>query len=180
MRSISFAMLTFAACAPTEGPVVRAPLVTTATPHDAAHEAMATSPSVGPKACADPWAPDSATERVVVVCGGDVRREAFDDAGEIARSIAPALEPARERVCACASRVTPPPHVDLSVRASPDDGRVTVEIDDPEEDLDPTLGPDFAACFGTLVSTYAPFHLAVCAGGGNAVVVYPVRVDLGS
>jgi hypothetical protein len=152
-----------------------------ATPaHDAPRESAPAAVHAGPTACNEPWAPDGAAERVVVVCGSEVRREAFDKAGNVARAIAPSLELARERVCVCASRVPPPPHVDLAVRAAPDEGRATVEIEDPEEDLDPTLGPDFVACFGTVVTTFAPLHLDACSGGGNAVLVYPVRVDLGS
>jgi hypothetical protein len=180
MRSMAKAMLLLASCAPASSAMVRAPLVAGAPSHYASHESASPAPASSLKACADPWAPDSATERVVIVCGGDVRREGFDETGEIARAITPALDPARERVCACASRATPPPHVDLSVRAIPDEGRATVEIADPEEDLDPTLGPEFAACFGTVVATFSPFHLAACAAGGNAIVIYPVRVDLGS
>jgi len=180
MRVMLGAALLIASCAPDASTVVHAPLVIAAPAHDASRASTPSAPSAGPAACSERWTPDSTSERVVVVCGGDVRRAAFDGAGEIARAIAPALEPARERVCECASRVSPPPHVDLAVRTAPDEGRATVEITDPEEDLDPSLGPEFAACFGTVVTTFAPFHVDACLGGGNAILIYPVRVDLGS
>jgi hypothetical protein len=176
MRAVIAAILI--SCAPSAGAIVHVPIV--ATTHDATHDTGAPIVRAGPSACADPWAPDGATERVVVVCGAEVRRDAFDKNGDMIRAVAPALEPARERVCACAARMTPPPHVDLAVRSSPDEGRATVELADPEDDLDPTLGPDFVACVGTVVTTFAPFHLDACPTGGNAVLLYPVRVDLGA
>jgi hypothetical protein len=180
MRAVAGIALLVASCTPQAGAVIDAPLVTATTARQGARDSAPALPRAGPVACSEPWAPDGPTERVVVVCSGDVRREAFDEAGQIARAVAPALEPARARICACASRVTPPPHVDLSIRAAPDEGSSSVEIADPEEDLDPTVGPEFAACVGTVVVTFAPFHLDACPAGGNAILVYPVRVDLGS
>ncbi len=133
----------------------------------------------GPSACGAPWTLDLAggDARVVVICANDVRRETFDESSVIARSLSPALIPARERVCACAGRVRPPPFVDLVFTANPEDGKVTVRAGD--EDLDPELGPAFVACVGSLVATFAPLPSGACPEAGRASFVFPVRLELG-
>lgn len=114
----------------------------------------------------------------MVVCGTDARREPLGGSGPTARSISPALEPARERVCGCAARLQAPAHVDLVVKSTPDQGRATVEVSDPEEDMDPQLGPPFAACVGTVVVSYPPSRVDACSDPEKASVLYPFRVDL--
>ncbi|MGA7120783.1 MAG: hypothetical protein WBY94_11830 [Polyangiaceae bacterium] len=134
----------------------------------------------GPSACGAPWTLDLAggDARVVVICANDVRREAFDESSVIARSLSPALIPARERVCACAGRVRPPPFVDLVFTAKPEEGKVTVRAGD--EDLDPELGPPFVACVGALVATFTPLQSGACPEAGRASFVFPVRLELGA
>jgi len=114
---------------------------------------------------------------VVVVCGSDVRREPLDGSGAIARAISPALERARERVCACAGRLQAPASLDLVVKSAPDEGRATVDASDLEDDMDPLLGPPFAACVGTVVVSYAPLHVDACPDHEKPVVVYPFQID---
>jgi hypothetical protein len=112
------------------------------------------------------------------LCPDDVRREALDPAGPVAPALAPGLDPARERVCGCASRLAPPPFVDLVFTAKPREGSVTVEAK-ADDDADPTLGPAFAACVGTVTAKFAPTPQGGgCGGGGAATYVYPVRLDL--
>jgi hypothetical protein len=111
------------------------------------------------------------------MCPDDVRREALDPAGPVAPALAPGLDPARERVCGCASRVAPPPFVDLVFTAKPSEGRVTVEAKD-DDDADPTLGPAFAACVGTVTASFSPLPAGGCSGAGAATYVYPVRLEL--
>ena len=115
--------------------------------------------------------------QVVLLCPSDVKREPLDPNGPMAPALAPALDPARERVCGCAARMQPPAFVDLVFTAKPEDGRVTIEAKGDEE-LDPTLGPPFLACVGTLTASFAPVHGGACEGGGAGTIVYPVRLDL--
>jgi hypothetical protein len=161
--------------------MVSAPSVRAAPPATAAVEDRASSPRApeGPSACAAPWTLDFAggDARAVVICANDVRREAFDASSIIARALAPALVPARDRVCGCAGRVRAPAFVDLVFTAKPEDGQVTVRAGD--EDLDPELGPAFVACVGALVATFAPLASQACPEAGKASFVFPVRLDLG-
>jgi hypothetical protein len=174
--SLAILLVACVSCITTRpGPVVSAP----ASP--AAADGNRSASSGGPEACSRPWnlgevagGPGS----VVVVCGTDARREPLVGSGAVARAISPALEPARERVCACAARLQAPPHVDLVVKSTPDQGRATVEAGDPEDDMDPQLGPPFVACVGTVVVSYLPSHVAACPDSEKAAVAYPFRVDL--
>lgn len=130
-------------------------------------------------ACALPWTLEDVAGgpgRVVVVCGADVRRQDVEP-GAMTRAIDPALEPARERVCACASRMRVPAYVDLVVTSTPDEGRAKVEASEPDDDLDPDLAPAFVACVGSLSTTFARSHPDTC-GADRATFVYPLRVDL--
>jgi hypothetical protein len=135
--------------------------------------------SEAPLACGKPWKLEviGGEGKVVVVCAHDVRREGFDDSGEIARALFPVLDPARERVCGCVHRGRPPAFVDLVFTARPEEGRVVAQAESNEE-LDPDLGPPFVACVGTVVATYAPVPSLVCPGAGKASFVYPVRLEL--
>ena len=132
-----------------------------------------------PPVCAAPWALGvvGGSAQVVVMCPSDVKREPLDPTGPMGSSLTPALDPARDRVCSCAARMAPPAFVDLVFTAKPDEGRVTVEAKDDEE-LDPTLGPPFLACVGTVTATFAAGRTSACEGGGAATFVYPVRLDL--
>lgn len=140
-----------------------------------------------PKACERAWSLGDVADgagRVLVVCGSDIRREPLEESGRIARMLAPGLEPARERVCACIERLGVPPFVDLVFTARPDTGRVTVEGSE-MDDLDPGLGPPFIACIGKVVARFEASPSDACSGGAGqgrddkAVIVYPARVDLG-
>jgi len=180
VRAPAAASVSFVAClactGPGAGPVVSAP--------SAAHAQSAAGPEArvaapeAPAACASPWKLDFAggDARVVVVCANDVRREAFDESSVIARSLSPALVPARDRVCDCAGRVRAPAFVDLVFTAKPEEGRVTVKAGD--EDLDPDLGPAFVACVGALVAAFAPIPSEACPSAGKASFVFPVRLGL--
>jgi hypothetical protein len=106
------------------------------------------------------------------MCPSDVRREPLDPQGPMAPALAPGLDPARERVCGCASRVPPPPFVDLVFTAKPEEGRVTVEAKDDDE-----LNPAFVQCIGTVTANFARRPGAECEGG-PATYVYPVRLEL--
>lgn len=180
MRSSTLAILLVActSCVTARpGSVVRAPAAGSAP--DGASARFAGSGASG--ACSLPWNLGDVVGGpggVVVVCGTDARREPLAASGPTARAISPALEPARERVCGCAARLPAPPHVDLVVRSTPEQGRATVEVSDPEEDMDPQLGPPFAACVGTVTVSYLPSRLDACPDPEKASVLYPFRVDL--
>ena len=158
--------------------MVSAPALLAAPAAEVAIASPASSSREGPSACAAPWTLDFAggDARVVVVCANDVRREAFDESSVVARTLSPALVPARDRVCACAGRVPAPPFVDLVFSAKPEDGRVTVKAGD--DDLDPELGPAFVACVGALVAAFAPLPSEACPDAGKASFVFPVRLGL--
>jgi hypothetical protein len=135
----------------------------------------------GLDACALPWTLESVADgasSVVVACGADVRRESLSSTRIGPRAIAPVLEPTRQRVCACAGRMPAPAFVDLVVTATPDEGRVSVQAGDPEDEGDPQLGPPFVACVGTVVATFAPLHAGDICPGAKAVLSYPLRVEL--
>lgn len=174
----------FASCACCAAPetVVTAPLVPSVlADRSEASAAVSSASLVTPGACSQKWTLDGVAGgpgRVVVVCGSDVRREALDESGPMARAIVPALEPARERVCACAGRIASPAFVDLVITAILDDGRVTAEASKPDDALDPDVDPAFAACVGTVVASFAPSRPGGCASLGKMTVVYPVRIDL--
>jgi hypothetical protein len=130
-------------------------------------------------ACALPWTTADIEEgraRVVVVCGSDVRRQDIEP-GPVARAIDPALEPARERVCACASRMPAPAFVDIEVTVVPDDGQASIKAAEPDDELDADQANAFAACIGTVKATIARSHTDAC-GPEKAILVYPLRVDL--
>ena len=128
--------------------------------------------------CASRWSIDvvGGAAQVVVMCPSDVQRRPLDPAGPIAAALAPALDPAHDRVCGCAAKLAPPPFVDLVFTAKPGDQTVSVQAKNDEE-LDPTLGPAFVACVGT-VTARAGGTSGTCEGGGAATVVYPVRLEL--
>lgn len=130
-------------------------------------------------ACGKPWRLEvmGGDGRVVVVCAHDVRRAALAESSAFERALGPALDPARDRVCACAGRVRPPAFVDLVFTAHPEEGRVTVQAG-ADDDLDPELGPAFVACVGTVAAAFAPIRAEVCAETGKSSFVYPVRVEL--
>ena len=139
----------------------------------------APAPSDRLTACALPWTTADVEEgraRAVVVCGTDVHRQDIEP-GPIARAIDPALEPARQRVCACAGQMPAPAFVDLEVTVMPDEGRAFIKAAEPDEELDADLATAFAACIGTVKATLARSHVDAC-GAGKAVLVYPFRVDL--
>jgi hypothetical protein len=161
-------------CAP-PGSAVSAPL----SPPAAAVRGSATAGSDLPIACDKPWLLDvmGGEGRVVVVCAHEVRRQALDPQGAVARSLSPALDPTRERVCGCVERLRAPAFVDLVFTAKPEEGRVTVQASS-EDDLDPELGPPFVACVGAVVARFAPSISDECTVPGKTLFVYPVRVDL--
>jgi len=172
-------LLACAACA-SPGPVVSAPS-TPSTPPNAPALPAAPAPRRSPSltACDQPWTlgnVEGGAGRVVVVCGSDVRRQDVE-AGAMTRAIDPALGPARERVCACASRLALPAFVDLVVTSWPDEGRASVAPGELDDELDATLATPFMACIGTVKTAFARSHGDTC-GAEKATFVYPLRVDL--
>jgi hypothetical protein len=119
---------------------------------------------------------------VIVVCGSDVRRESLSRSPALRSAIAPALEPARQRVCACAARLPPPAFVDLVVTVIPGQGRASVEANpggETDEEVDPALGAPFVACVGTVVATSPRAHPAgICDGALEGTLKFPMRVEL--
>jgi hypothetical protein len=113
--------------------------------------------------------------QVVVLCPGDVQRKPLDPNGPMAAALAPALDPARDRVCSCAARMQPPPVIDLVFTAKGREGRVMVEAKD---DDDREGAAAFVGCVGTPTATFAPAAANVCPAGAPATLVYPVRVEL--
>jgi len=180
--SLQIVLAACVSCGPAgSGPFVSAPTLAVAPAHSAIGGAARRPSSSAPGACSQTWTLDGVAGgpgRVVVVCGSDVRREGLDGSGAMAGAIVPGLEPARERVCACAARMAAPDFVDLVLTSVPDDGRVTAEAGKPEDDLDPEQDPAFAACVGTVVARFAPSHGEVCAGSAKTTLVYPLRIDL--
>lgn len=176
LRALSLALC--GACAtPGQGPVVLAPSVEGSAPAP-----RPPAPPVGGKltACARPWTledVEGGQGRVVVVCDSEVRREDLEP-GAMARAIEPILEPARQRVCACASRMPVPAFVDLVVTSLPDEGRASVEVGELDDELDHELATAFMACVGKLTTAVPRAHLPTC-GPAKATLKYPLRVDLG-
>ena len=130
-------------------------------------------------ACTQPWTlgnVEGGAGRVVVVCGSDVRRQDVEP-GAMTRAIDPALEPARQRVCACAARLAVPAFVDLVVTSWPDEGRASVAPGELDDELDAELATPFMACVGTVKTAFAHAHADAC-GAEKATFVYPLRVDL--
>jgi hypothetical protein len=129
--------------------------------------------------CGRPWNLDviGGNGQIVVVCSSDVRRQALDPTTASARALFAALDPTRERVCACVARLRSPEFVDLVFTAKPEEGRTTVQAAG-DDDLDPVLGPPFVACVGTIAVAFAPLSSDACASG-KASLVYPVRLELG-
>jgi hypothetical protein len=173
------AVASVGACAGAGAGVVSAPSVPAST---AASPAAASRPdgTGAIDACAQAWTLESAGDQasVVVVCGTDVRRELLSQSRALGRALAPALEPARKRVCSCVERLPVPPFVDLVITANPDHGRASVEATGDDE-LDPALGPAFVKCIGTVETAFAPVHSPqACHGAGEATLKYPLRVQL--
>ena len=140
---------------------------------------MSQAPGPELTACALPWTLEDVAGgpgRVVVVCGSDVRRQDVEP-GAMMRAIDPALEPARQRVCSCASRMPVPAFVDLVVTSSPDQGLAKVVASEPDDELDPAVAPAFVACVGSVVATFARMHADTC-GTGEPTFVYPLHVEL--
>jgi hypothetical protein len=180
VRSLLAVLVALAACSPGSGGIVAVPLAPAAGKIEP--RTAPTAPGfAGSIACTQPWTLEHVAGgggTVILVCGNDAHRQPLDPASASARAVAAALAPARERVCTCATRMASPQHVDLVVRAFPAEGRATVEASDPEEDLDPTLGPPFLACIGTVVATFAPTQVEECADPAKTSLVYPMRVEL--
>lgn len=171
-------LLLCGACAtPGAGPVVLAPSAEagpTATSRPAA-------PPPGAKltACALPWTLEdmqSNRGKVIVTCGTDVNREDLVP-GPLARAIEPMLEPGRQRVCACATRMPAPAFVDLVVTSSPDEGRASLEVGELDDELDHDVATAFKACVGQLTGAVPRAHVDACAAP-KAILTYPLRVDL--
>ncbi|MDP9002399.1 MAG: hypothetical protein M3O46_20090 [Myxococcota bacterium] len=170
----------FVACEPrAPGPVVTAPSELPSWAVAAPPRAPSTIPGV-PVACDQPWnlGVIGGDGQVVVVCANDVRRQALDEASPAARALSPALDPTRERVCACVGRLRAPAFVDLVFMATPEEGRVTVRAST-DEDLDPELGPAFVTCIGTVTVAFASLSSEACSDKTKGSFIYPVRLELG-
>ncbi|HEX3345269.1 MAG TPA: hypothetical protein VHS09_11885 [Polyangiaceae bacterium] len=180
MASLAFRALLLvlpAACAtPGPGPVVLAPSVAAQTP-----AARPAAPADVEKlaACALPWTlgdVEGGHGRVIVVCHADVHHQDVEP-GAMVRALEPVLEPARQRVCACAARMPVPAFVDLVVTSMPDEGRGSLETGELDDELDRDVATAFMACVGTLTAPVPKAHLEAC-GTEKATLVYPLRVDL--
>jgi hypothetical protein len=114
------------------------------------------------------------------MCPSDVQRQPLDPTGPMAAALAPALDPAHDRVCGCAAKLPPPPFVDLVFTAKPADKTVSVEAKGDDDELDPTLGPAFVACVGKVTARIerTQGNGGACEGGAAATLVYPVRLEL--
>ena len=180
MAPIAVALFVISACGACGGPqpglVVTAPAASGvgASAGGAAYAPRADEPA----ACARPWKleAEGGDSRVVVVCKNDVQRQSLDETGEMARALFPALDPTRDRVCECTRKMHAPAFVDLVFTAKPNEGRVTVQASADDDD-DPTLGPAFIACIGTVAARFEPGPFSGCPGGA-ASLVYPVRLAL--
>jgi hypothetical protein len=177
-------LLVTTSCAATGPGAVTAPSAVSGAGQGPTH-AASPAPRDDLDACAQEWTLDRAGSdpgSVIVVCGSDVRRELLSRSPALRGAIAPALEPARQRVCACAARQPPPAFVDLVVTATPGRGRATVEGSlsaEADDDVDPALGAPFVACIGTVVATFPPLPPAgVCDGALEGTLKYPLRVEL--
>jgi len=173
-------VLVFAACAPSQGPVVSAPAMPGAAPHAGAVARPTAMAPGSPAACGQSWELEDAVgagARVIVVCGSDLRREPVA-VGPMTRALDPALDAARERVCACAARGAAPATVDLVVTALPGEGRASVEPGEAEASLDPQVAQAFASCVGSLGVTFPPFDDATCGDGARVKYVYALDVEL--
>lgn len=181
-RALRVALCVCASCAPAQsGSVVSAPTEPRAASAEGSQGASAAGDNGALDACALPWTLESVgggSSSVVVTCGSDVRRQSLSSSRALSRAIAPALEPARERVCACASRMPVPAFVDLVVTAMPEEGRASVQASDPEDEADAERGPPFVACVGTVVATFSPSKASEVCPGAKAVFSYPLRVEL--
>jgi hypothetical protein len=153
--------------------------VASAMPSAVSDRPAASGPAL-PKVCGSPWSIGvvGGGEQVVVICSNDVRRTPLASAPQLTSALSPGLDPVRDRVCGCATRLHPPPFIDLVFTAKPEEGTVTVEAKGDDDESDPQLGPPFVACTGSLVARFAHYASAVCSGGGPATLVYPVRLEL--
>jgi hypothetical protein len=136
-------------------------------------------PATGvPAACEKPWTLGviGGDGRVVVTCSNDVQRLPLDESGPLARALAPGLDPARDRVCACATKLRAPPFIDLVFTAKPEEGHLTVRAN-ADEDADSEMDTAFAGCVGTITASYTPIRSGACPGG-PATAIYPVRLEL--
>jgi hypothetical protein len=173
-------VLVFTACAPSAGPVVSAPAIAGTAPAAGAVARPISAAPGSPAACGQSWELEDAVgagARVIVVCGSDLRREPVA-VGPMTRALDPALDVARERVCACAARGAAPATVDLVVTAVPGEGRASVEPGEAEASLDPQVAQAFAGCVGSLGVTFPPFDDATCGDGARVKYVYALDVEL--
>jgi hypothetical protein len=171
-----------AACATTPPRAVTAP-ADAPTAKASAHD-VPPAPREDLDACALDWTLYHASDdsgSVIVVCGNEVRRELLSRSAALRAAIAPALEPARQRVCACAARQLPPPSVDLVITVMPARGRASVEgsvSGEADDEADPARAP-FIACIGTVAASFPPLQPAgACETGVESTLKYPVHVEL--
>jgi hypothetical protein len=116
---------------------------------------------------------------VLVVCGSDLRRAPIE-VGPMTRALDPGLDAARERVCACASKLPAPTFVDLVVTAVPQEGRASIEPGEPDASLDAQIALAFVTCVGSLAVTFQGFQDPACSDGSRVKYVYAMNVELGS
>ena len=173
-------VLALASCASSPGPIISAPAIPGSAPHAVSVARQTVVAPGSPAACGQSWELEDAVgagARVIVVCGSDLRREPVA-VGPMTRALDPALDAARERVCACAARGAAPGTVDLVVTAVPGEGRASVEPGEAEASLDPQVAQAFAGCVGSLGVTFPPFEDATCGDGARVKYVYAMDVEL--
>lgn len=95
-------------------------------------------------------------------------------------AVLPALEPARARVCDCASRLPTPKSIDLIIKTTPDEGRATVIATERSDDFDWKLGPALVRCFDVVNASYNRWHLGTDTNpvDGHSTIAYPLHVNL--
>jgi hypothetical protein len=156
-------VLALASCASSPGPIISAPAIPGSAPH---------AGTVARQTVVAPGNPAAGGAG-----GGRVGREPVA-VGPMTRALDPALDAARERVCACAARGAAPGTVDLVVTAVPGEGRASVEPGEAEASLDPQVAQAFAGCVGSLGVTFPPFEDATCGDGARVKYVYAMDVEL--
>ena len=137
-----------------------------------------------PAACSSTWTPEQVASagQAVVGCGSDIARADLDPGSPAVRAILAGLDAARDRICACAAKLSAPASVELTVHASPEEGRATAAL---TEDEDLAAQDDvmraFAACVGKVAATFPPAPAAAAQGcpAGRPTYDYPIGFPLG-
>ena len=162
------------------GGTVHAPVA----PSDGSHQGQLAASSVRelPAACSSTWTPEQVASagQAVLTCGSDVRRVDLDPGGPAVRAVLAGLDVARDRICACAAKMTAPPSVELTVHAHPAEGRATAALTEDEDVAaqDDTMRA-FVECVGTTTATFPVVAPGQECPGNRATYDYPIGFPLG-